>query len=80
MTGTLHLGNGDNTIKADIAGGFETGVAASFHFYAKFNKISIQSILDAFDVQMNVPKAIGNSGFPTGLTAGAAFPKGKSNL
>ena len=52
MAGELMFGKaGANQITAQLAGGFESSpTKPGFYVYAKFNKLSIGSILNAFEI------------------------------
>jgi len=78
MAGELMFGTGANQITAQLAGGFESSpTTPGFYVYAKFNKLSIGSILNAFEVDIELPEPLKDTGFPNGLVAGMSLPGSK---
>merc|ERR1712159_601341 len=77
LAGEFHVGHPGKRIQAKLAGGFKSGGVPGFYVYASFTKLTIRSILEAFNVNTELPQPVLDSGFPEGLVAGIALPDGE---
>lgn len=67
-----HLGTRD-VIRASAYIGVDAIEPRNNYFYASINKFTVQSLCNAFQVNVNLPRAVGESGFPEGVLASASL-------
>ena len=59
----------DNRIKSKAAIGIDATNPSKSYFYAALNKLTLEAIVKAFGLNIQLPKALMETGFPDGLTA-----------
>ena len=69
ISGKLSLGNAGSKdeIKAEGEMGYDVTDPSNIYFYGKVNKLTIGSLLKAFEYDASVPRLLEDSGFPKGL-------------
>ena len=79
LTGEVHVGKIGNgkEVKAKSACAFNPANPLDNYFYAEINTLTLLAISQAFEFDIELPKAMLESGFPEGLVASfSTNPKG----
>ena len=75
LGGEVRVGKLDsgNEIIAAVYLGINPTLPSKNYFYGSINKLTIGSVLDAFDIHLTLPKCLADSGLPYGLKVSFAF-------